>query len=61
MAFYQVDADEEKGLVARLDVQAVPSLLVFISGMEAGVLLGFHSIDELHMRLWSIISTGERF
>ena len=57
--FFQVDADDEKGLITQLDVQAVPTLLLFISGTEVNALLGFHSADELHTLLWSIISTGE--
>ena len=59
MTFFHVNADIEKDLVRRLNVQAVPCLLVFISGTEVKALLGFHSADELHMQLRSIISTGE--
>ena len=59
VAFFQVNADTQPELLSRLDVRAVPSLLVFTSGIEVKALLGFHSEDELHTQLWSIISTGE--
>ena len=59
IVFFRVDAEVEKDLVIRLDVLSAPSLLIFTSGVEVKALLGFHSADELHTQLWSIISTGE--
>jgi thioredoxin-like negative regulator of GroEL len=53
---FEIDADEEKVLVSRLNVKALPALLFFVSGIEAAALLGFYSRDELVARLWSIIS-----
>ena len=54
---FRVDADKEKPLVLALRLKAVPSLLVFTSGVEVMTLLGFYSRDELHTRLRSGIST----
>lgn len=59
IAFFRADADTEKDLVLRLDVLAVPSLLIFASGTEVKALLGFHSADELRTQLRSIIPTGD--
>ena len=52
---YDVDADVEKALVFRLNIKAVPTLLVFSSGNEVAALLGFYHRDELQKRLGSII------
>lgn len=57
IAVFEVDADLEKALVRRLDVKAVPILLVFFSGVEVAALLGFYSADALRKRLWNLIST----
>jgi len=59
MTAYEVVADVEKALISSLDVKAVPTLLIFASGAEVMVLLGFHSADELRNRLQSIILTGD--
>ena len=58
IAFFEVDVDAEKALASRLNVKGVPILLHMSSGTEQSALLGFHSVDELRKRLWSIISTG---
>ena len=55
IGFFEVDADAEKALVSRLNVKAVPTLLVLASGIELAAVLGFHSSDELQKKLWSII------
>lgn len=55
MAIYEVDGLIEKGIVSRINIKAMPSLLVYISGIEVLALLGFYHRDELQKRLWSII------
>ncbi len=55
--FFQVDADAEKGLTLALRVKAVPSLLVFVTGMEELALLGFYSKEELDTALRRVIPT----
>lgn len=56
VAIYEVDGLNEKGLISRLDIKAMPALLLYISGIEVAALLGFYDRDELQKRLWSIIS-----
>ena len=58
IAIVEVDAGAKKALVSRLNVKAVPALLVFASGTEVAALIGFHHRDELRNRLWSIISNS---
>ena len=58
VGIFEVDAESEKELVSRLNVNAVPILLVFHSGIERAALLGFYSADELRKKLRSIIPTG---
>jgi thioredoxin-like negative regulator of GroEL len=59
IAFFEVAADEEKCLVSRLDTKAVPTLLIFTSGIEVLALVGFYCVDALQNRLWSVITTGD--
>ena len=59
IGIFEVDAEDEKALVSRLNVNAVPILLVFHSGIERAALLGFYSADALRKRLRSSIPTGD--
>lgn len=54
---FRIDADEQPELASALDVRAVPAILVFAPGLQVQTLLGFHSMEQLHKRLLSIIAT----
>lgn len=58
VAIYEVDGLNEKALVSRLNIKAMPSLLLYISGIEVSALLGFYGRDELQKMLWRIISNS---
>ncbi len=56
IAIYEVDGLKEKAVVSRLDIKGMPSLLLYISGTEAGSLIGFYRRDALEKRIWNLIS-----
>ena len=55
VAIYEVDGPEEKAIVSRLNIKVMPSLLVYISGIEVAVMIGFYGRDDLLRSLWSTI------
>lgn len=57
--FFVVDADVDPRLAIRLDIRAVPAILVFFPGMHVQTLLGFRSMEELNTRLLNIIATAD--
>src|SRR5690349_15515142 len=56
----QIDVDKEQPLAARLDVQAMPTLIAFLAGVEHDRLVGGRGPKELLAWL-DILERGERF
>jgi len=61
IAVFELDASKRPELDLRLEIKAIPALLVFAYGVEIKALLGFYSRDELERQLQCLLtgSVGE--
>ena len=49
--FYQIDIDSAEELASKLDISAVPTIVVFKAGKELGRVSGYMGLDELEVFL----------
>lgn len=55
-SFYEVDVEEEPGMISRFSLKGVPQVLFFNDGEFVGKLAGDHPIEEYEEKIDEIIN-----